>query len=58
MVGYLQSWSSNVTFTQAAESGYNAIVLAFGEIDGSNIGIYDAFFCCVTYTRITERRHQ
>ncbi len=43
MVGYLQSWSSNVTFTQAAESGYNAIVLAFGEIDGSNIGIYDAF---------------
>ncbi|MGF1715239.1 glycosyl hydrolase family 18 protein [Photobacterium chitinilyticum] len=44
MVGYLQSWSSNVTFTQAAESGYNAIVLAFGEIDGSNIGIYDGFF--------------
>ncbi|MGR5149801.1 glycosyl hydrolase family 18 protein [Photobacterium alginatilyticum] len=44
MVGYLQSWSSNVTFTQAAECGYNAIVLAFGEIDGSTVNIYDGFF--------------
>ncbi|KPH93951.1 hypothetical protein AMS58_14340 [Pseudoalteromonas porphyrae] len=43
MVGYLQSWS-NITFTQAAEQGYTAIVMAFGKIDGATVGIFgDAF---------------
>ncbi|NMR26631.1 hypothetical protein HH219_13995 [Pseudoalteromonas sp. NEC-BIFX-2020_015] len=40
MVGYLQSWS-NISFTQAAEQGYTAIVLAFGKINGLDIGIAD-----------------
>ncbi len=45
MVGYLQSWvPSDLTFTQAAEQGYNAIVMAFGEIKGSNVGIVDDAF--------------
>lgn len=43
MVGYLQSWS-NMTFTEAAEQGYTAIVMAFGKIDGSSVGIYDNVF--------------
>ena len=40
VVGYLENWSPNViTFTEAAKNGYNAIVMAFGTIDGTTIGI-------------------
>ena len=40
MVGYLQTWSyPGVTFTQAAEKGYTAIVLAFGKIEGTAVSI-------------------
>ncbi|MCW8998024.1 MAG: glycoside hydrolase family 18 protein, partial [Kangiellaceae bacterium] len=44
MVGYLQSWSSNVTFTDAANYGYTAIVLAFGSVNGTKVDIYDGKF--------------
>ncbi len=43
IVGYLQSWS-NITFTQAAKSGYTAIVMGFGTITEDEIGIYDGAF--------------
>ncbi|OPX54854.1 Chitinase [Oceanospirillum multiglobuliferum] len=43
MVGYLQSWS-DITFTQAAEQGYSAIVMAFGKIDGATVGIFGDVF--------------
>ncbi|GLS24612.1 glycosyl hydrolase family 18 protein [Marinibactrum halimedae] len=45
IVGYLQSWSSpGVTFTKAAEMGYTGLVLAFGTITGTEVGIYDDAF--------------
>ena len=43
MIGYLESWS-DITFTEAAKSGYNCIVMAFGTITGDEIGIYDGAF--------------
>lgn len=43
MVGYLESWGE-ITFTQAARKGYDAIVMAFGTIDGSKVGIYNGAF--------------
>lgn len=43
LVGYLESWQSTdrpaITFTQAAQNGYTAIVMAFGSIDGTTISI-------------------
>jgi len=45
MVGYLESWApANITFTKAAEMGYDTIVMAFGVINGSTIGIADGAF--------------
>jgi chitinase len=45
VVGYLESWSPNqITFTQAAKSGYNTIVMAFETINGETIGISDGNF--------------
>ena len=43
MVGYLESWG-NITFTEAAEKGYDAIVMAFGTINGTTVDIYDGKF--------------
>ncbi len=42
-VGYLESWG-NITFTEAAEAGYDTLVMAFGTIDGSVVDIYDGKF--------------
>ncbi|AJQ97837.1 glycosyl hydrolase family 18 protein [Gynuella sunshinyii] len=43
--GYLESWANpGITFTQAARNGYNAIVMAFGTINGSQVSIYDNQF--------------
>ncbi|WP_109829317.1 glycosyl hydrolase family 18 protein [Reichenbachiella versicolor] len=45
MVGYLQSWgSSNITFTEAVKRGYTTPVMAFGEINRSEVGIYGGAF--------------
>lgn len=45
LTGYLESWYPNtVTFTEAAKKGYTAIILAFGSITGSKIGIFDSNF--------------
>ena len=44
MVGYLQSWSPEITFTQAAEKGYTAIVMAFGTIERTNVSIFNGVF--------------
>jgi chitinase len=45
MVGYLESWApAGITFTQAAEVGYDTIVMAFGTINGTSIGIADGEF--------------
>ena len=44
MVGYLESWKPGISFTQAAEQGYDAIAMAFGVIDGLNIDVYGGVF--------------
>ncbi|MDE1462187.1 glycosyl hydrolase family 18 protein [Spartinivicinus poritis] len=44
MVGYLQSWSKDITFSDAAASGYDCIVMAFGAINGVNVDISDGYF--------------
>lgn len=44
MVGYLESWKPNVTFTQAAQKGYDAIVMAFGAIDSLSVGVVGGCF--------------
>ena len=44
MVGYLESWAPQITFTEAAEKGYNAIAMAFGTINGAEVDIYNGFF--------------
>jgi chitinase len=45
MVGYLESWASpGITFTQAVRNGYDAIVMAFGSIEGSQVSIYRGSF--------------
>ena len=45
MVGYLESWApADITFTQAAELGYDTIVMAFGTINGTSIGVADGAF--------------
>ncbi|WDE01092.1 glycosyl hydrolase family 18 protein [Thalassomonas actiniarum] len=43
MIGYLESWG-NITFTEAAAQGYDTLIMAFGSIDGANIGIYNGIF--------------
>ena len=43
MIGYLESWG-NITFTEAATQGYDTLIMAFGSIDGTNIGIYNGKF--------------
>ena len=43
MVGYLESWG-DISINQAAQSGYNTIVLGFGTINGANVGIFDNSF--------------
>ncbi len=45
VVGYLESWSPNkITFTQATEKGYNTIVMAFGEIKETEVGVANGVF--------------
>lgn len=45
MVGYLESQApADITFTQAAEVGYDTIVMAFGTINGTSIGVADDEF--------------
>ena len=45
MVGYLESWApANITFTKAAEMGYDTIVMAFGEVNGTSIDVFDGAF--------------
>lgn len=50
LVGYLESWQPNtLTFSQAAENGYTTIVLAFGTILGTSVGIAGgSFYPCPT----------
>lgn len=43
MVGYLESWG-NISFTEAAEQGYDTLVMAFGVINGKNVGLYQDEF--------------
>ncbi len=43
MVGYLESWG-NITFTEAADKGYDAIVMAFGTINGTTVDIFNGIF--------------
>ncbi|WDE03383.1 hypothetical protein SG34_018515 [Thalassomonas viridans] len=43
MTGYLES-SGNITFTEAAAQGYDTLIMAFGRIDGSDIGIDNGTF--------------
>ena len=41
MIGYLESWNlSKLSFTEAAEKGYTAIVLGFGTINGTLVDIF------------------
>lgn len=44
MVGYLESWQAGITFRQAAQSGFDAIVMAFGVIEGLSIGVFGGGF--------------
>ena len=43
MTGYLES-RGNITFTEAALQGYDTLVMAFGTIDGANVGINNGAF--------------
>ncbi len=43
MVGYLESWG-NMTFTEAAKSGYNVLVMAFGTVNGTDVNIFNSRF--------------
>lgn len=43
MVGYLESWG-NISFTEAAKTGYNVLVLAFGEINNTEVRVFNNRF--------------
>lgn len=42
-VGYLESWG-DITFTAAAQSGYNVLVMAFAKIDATIVDFFDGAF--------------
>ncbi len=43
LAGYLPSWES-VSITEAAQAGYDCIILAFGSIAGTTVGIFEDSF--------------
>lgn len=43
MFGYVESWEG-LSLTQAAQAGYTGIILAFGSIDGTAVGVYEDSF--------------
>ncbi|WP_440992759.1 glycosyl hydrolase family 18 protein [Cysteiniphilum litorale] len=43
-VGYLTSWNTRVTVSEAAEHGYNTVVLAFAKVNKDKVGMADPWY--------------
>lgn len=43
MVGYLTSWNKQLLISEAAEQGYDTVVLAFATVEGETVGMFETW---------------